>query len=108
MRGVVERMLQSLGHEVCVAPDGERALELAAQRSDLDVLLTDVVMPRLNGLQLTERLSVSRPDLGVVFMSGYTDSVVLQKGRVGGGLLLRKPFSAEELASSLRGAAKRP
>ncbi len=108
VRGVVANMLQSLGHEACVAENGEVALELAAQRPDLDVLLTDVVMPQLNGPQLAERLGGSRPDLAVVFMSGYAEKVVLQKGRLGDGLLLKKPFSAAQLEGCLRNAVRRP
>jgi CheY-like chemotaxis protein len=106
VRGVLTRMLQSLGHRVCVAADGEEALARAVTYPDIDVLLTDVVMPNMNGPQLAQRLTALRAGLAVIFMSGYAESVVLKKGWLSSGVLLKKPFSAAELESCLRHAVE--
>jgi signal transduction histidine kinase/CheY-like chemotaxis protein len=109
VRDMVAGMLRELGHHVNVACDGEAALAFAAQHPDLQVLLTDVVMPRMNGPQLAERLLQERPDMAIVYMSGYAENIILQKGPLRSGLLLKKPFSRGELELMLqRAMADRP
>ena len=104
LRKLAQAFLESNGFRVLSAQSGEAALEAAARHSGhFDLLLTDVVMPGMNGRVLAERLSMRQPGLKVLFMSGYTDSFiaghgVLQKGT----FLLHKPFTEEILISKVR------
>jgi signal transduction histidine kinase len=104
-------MLRRIGYRVLEADDGVAAEEVAAAfPGQIDVLLTDVVMPRRNGREAAERLAAVRPGLAVVFMSGYTQDVIDRAGVLETGLhLLRKPFTAAQLAEALQTAlARRP
>ena len=85
--------------EVC-----ERAIQLAdSTPSTIDLLLTDVVMPRMGGKDLAKHLSQKRPGIKVLFMSGYAESVVVHSGIVEPGVeLLQKPFTATDLATRVR------
>lgn len=105
VRATTRQLLETLGHEVTTAANGAEAFAASDSASRrFDVLLTDVVLPWMNGRQVAERLR-ERGELAVVFMSGYTDNVVLQKGVVEEGvILLRKPFSITELESALSDA----
>ena len=105
-RTIVSRMLQRLGYAVLLAPDGLQALRLAETHvGDIDLLLTDVMMPGLTGPQLATRLAVRRPDLPVLYMSGYPEGAL---GEVAGLRIetdfLAKPFDSSVLAT--RVAAK--
>src|SRR5260370_39841232 len=74
-------------------------LELAADGAPIDLLLTDVVMPGMNGRQLAERLREQRPELKVLFMSGYTDDAVIARGVIDHEMaFLQKPVGADQLA----------
>ena len=109
VRKTTAEMLRRLGHTVIEANDGAEALVAARDEGPLDVLLTDVVMPWMNGPELAGRLRKIRPDIGVVYMSGYADNVVLQKGLLNtGATLARKPFTSAQLDAALRraGAAR--
>jgi PAS domain S-box-containing protein len=100
VRDVVERTLRRLGYEVTLAQAPEAALELAAS-GRFDALVTDVVMPGMTGDEVARRVRADRPDLPVVFMSGYTASVLdLQLGRL--DAFAPKPLSAGRLARALR------
>ena len=102
-------MLQRIGYRVLEAGDGVAAEEVAAAfPGRIDLLLTDVVMPRRNGRETAARLAAVRPGLAVVFMSGYTQDVIDRAGVLETGLLLlRKPFTAAQLAESLQTALAR-
>jgi signal transduction histidine kinase len=106
VRGAARAVLDRCGYTVLEAEDGERALGLAeARQGDIHLLVSDVVMPRLGGRGLAERLASSRPDLRVLFMSGYTDDTALDQGvRAGGAAYLQKPFTPESLARAVRAA----
>lgn len=99
-------MLDSLGYDVLLASAPKEALELLEdQPVSIDVLVTDVIMPEMNGRELAAQLRQNNPDLGCLFISGYPDDVISQRGEVENGLLfLQKPFSRSELASKLRQA----
>ena len=110
LRDVIHETLHELGYNVHAAEDGRAALDVAAAiEGRIDLLLTDVVMPRMSGPDLARALQESRPGLRVVFMSGYTDGALSQHGVLGDNILLiEKPFTSERLASLIRDALDRP
>lgn len=97
-------VLESYGYDVIVATRGDQAFERAlAHGGDIDLLLTDVVMPGLSGRELATRLAAVRPGLRVLFMSGYTTDALLHHGIIDGTVAwLEKPFTPERLARSVR------
>jgi len=104
LRKLAQTFLESNGFRVLSASSGEAALEFAAGHSgSFDLLLTDVVMPGMNGRVLAEQLSMRQPGLKVLFMSGYTDSFIAGHGVLQEGTnLLHKPFTEEVLISKVR------
>jgi len=104
VRDVALEMLKSSGYEVLVAASPEEALQLSDEHDGaIDLLITDVVMPGMNGQKLAERLMEKRPGIAVLFMSGYTDDAVASHGLVEGRAhFLQKPFSGSILARKVR------
>jgi two-component system cell cycle sensor histidine kinase/response regulator CckA len=104
VRAVAKQTLVRQGYQVLEASDGEDALHIAKRhRGPIDLVLTDVVMPRVGGRELVERLSAVRPDVRVLFMSGYTDDSVVRHGILEGGVpYLQKPFAPDGLARKVR------
>jgi CheY-like chemotaxis protein len=95
--------LRDLGYRVVEAPGAERALELLATQSDIKLLFTDVVMPGMNGARLSAAALELRPDLKVLYTTGYTRNAVVHNGVLDPGVqLIGKPFTVEALASKLR------
>ncbi len=102
VRSIINSALLSHGYDVRIAADPLTALELAAE-TRFDLVLTDVVMPELNGRELVERLLPLQPHLRVVYMSGYPGDAVTKRGvELGGGAFLQKPFSLAQLAERIR------
>lgn len=99
VRRMVRLALMRSGYAVLDAPDGQAALELAGQyQGDIDLLLTDVVMPGLGGLKLAERLVQQRPEMKVLYISGYAEGAVADHGLPDVGAdLLQKPFATDDL-----------
>ena len=93
------------GYTVVVAANGVEALRVAGERGDVEVVVTDVVMPEMGGVQLMDRLQAIRPDLPVILTSGYSTEELPAAQRHPAAAFLRKPFSPEELAD---GGARRP
>ncbi|MGH7521190.1 MAG: response regulator, partial [Gemmatimonadales bacterium] len=110
VRAVSKQVLERLGYTVLEAPDGEAALHLARRHHGrIHLLLTDVVMPRVGGRQVAERLLGSRPDMRVLYTSGYTDDSVVRHGMLAGGVpYLQKPFSPDGLARKVREVLNAP
>jgi CheY-like chemotaxis protein len=106
LREMIHELLVDLGYEVEAAADGDAALEWAASREvPVDLLLTDLVMPRMSGRELAEQLRQRWPGLRVLYMSGYTADVVARHGILEPGVpLLHKPFSTAELARRVQEA----
>jgi len=104
VREAVGDYLRSLGYTVLVANSGQQALSVAAQHEGhIDLLITDVVMPEINGRELSETLGSLRPDLKTIYMSGYTDDAMLRHGVQEPGVsFLQKPFSLSTLARKVR------
>jgi PAS domain S-box-containing protein len=103
MREVTRRMLERLGHTVITAEDAADALRMAEQAVSIDLLLTDVVMPKVLGKDVADAFSAVRPDLPVLFMSGYAQPVLASQGTLDDGVhLLEKPFSSAQLSAKVR------
>ena len=104
VRDVVRAMLERRGYTVLLASDGEQALRLARSHSGrIDLLLTDVVLPRTNGRRVAELLSMERPGIKVLYMSGYTEDAMLNHGALDEGVILvEKPFTDLTLAQRIR------
>ncbi len=103
VRRLVRSVLESAGYAVVEAFDGRNALEVArAHEGEISILLTDVVMPRMNGPELSTRLRDLRPGIRIMFMSGYTDRTNASEERIpSNAILLQKPFRAAQLLASL-------
>ena len=102
---VTKLMLESLGYEVLSADTPGRAVTLAETHEAIHLVLTDVVMPEMNGRDLAGRLCVMHPNLKCLFMSGYTADVIAHHEVLDKGVhFLQKPFSKEELAARVRSA----
>jgi PAS domain S-box-containing protein len=110
LRALSQEMLESLGYRVMVAASGDAALAgLEARREPVDLILTDVVMPRMGGRHLAERARALHPESRVLFMSGYTDDAVLRFGLLEEGQdFLQKPFTVARLAGKIRELLDRP
>jgi PAS domain S-box-containing protein len=97
VRELAELILSRYGYTVLPARDGEDALRIADEHAGpIDLLVTDIVMPRMRGTELAERLTSRRPETGVLYMSGYADASAL--GDVDAAAIVPKPFSEETLA----------
>ena len=96
--------LRDNGYQVLTAADGSEAMQAAAQHTGpIHMLLTDVVMPGINGRVLAEQLAPRHPGMKVLYMSGYTDSFIAGHGVLEEGLhLLHKPFTEEALMRNVR------
>jgi PAS domain S-box-containing protein len=103
MRSLTRQLLQEHSYTVVEADDGKSALEWAESHPvPVDLLLTDVVMRRMSGPELVERLHASRPDLKVVYMSGYTGELIAEREMVKRGItLLEKPFTRTALLNTI-------
>ena len=98
VRALAYEFLTTAGYRVFVANDGEKALEIAETLAEpIHVLVTDVVMPKMRGPELAKRLKTLRPDLKVVFMSGYLEQNEGGEDFTGSAAFLQKPFSKDKL-----------
>jgi two-component system, cell cycle sensor histidine kinase and response regulator CckA len=103
VRRFAHRVLVEHGYEVHEASDGSEALEVVRGLYDrLDVVVSDIVMPRLNGVELLRQLATARPELPVILMSGYAGPQLAERGIEAPCSILAKPFSAETLVAEVR------
>jgi two-component system, cell cycle sensor histidine kinase and response regulator CckA len=104
VREITLRTLEIMGYKVLKACNGGQALQVCAEyKEDIHLLLTDVVMPGINGRVLADQLSITRPQMRILFMSGYTDDATLHKGVLQKGTnFLGKPFTPESLTRKVR------
>ncbi|MDQ3172041.1 MAG: response regulator [Acidobacteriota bacterium] len=108
LREVARKLLQRQGYTVLVASGADEAIAIFDSAVEVDVLLTDVVMPGGSGPALTKRLLERRPALKVVYMSGFTDDVIVHHGVLNPGIsFLHKPFTSETLQDKIREALDR-
>jgi two-component system, cell cycle sensor histidine kinase and response regulator CckA len=104
LRKIARRILAAAGYTVLTAAEGDEALEISARHEGhIHLLLTDVVMPRMSGRVLAERLTKSRPTLKVLYMSGYTDNAILHHGVLDAAThFLGKPFTGADVTRKVR------
>jgi PAS domain S-box-containing protein len=104
LRVLISRMLRLCGYKILTAADGGEALALCERnRGKIHLLLTDIVMPHVNGHQLAERLAVTDPEMKVLFMSGYTGDAIVQQGALKWDVdVIQKPFTANALSAKVR------
>lgn len=104
---LVRTMLWRAGFHVLEASGGEEALRIAGQHAEpIQLLLTDIVMPEMNGCELADKLKTARPGIKVLFMTGYTDKAIFEStGRKLDSVhLIRKPFTAYTLVNRIEEA----
>jgi two-component system cell cycle sensor histidine kinase/response regulator CckA len=104
LRDFAKKALRQYGYRVLAAKSGEAALRISKEyEGPIDLVVTDVVMPTMNGKETIERLQPYHPQMKVIYMSGYTDNAIVHLGVLEPGLnFLEKPFSSEGLARKVR------
>jgi CheY-like chemotaxis protein len=103
VRDLVVDLLQDLGYRVLEAADGPTGLKLLQSGTRIDLLVTDIGLPGLNGRQVADAARVSRCDLKVLFMTGYAENATLANGFLEPGMeMITKPFAIEALATRVR------
>ncbi|MGZ8842049.1 MAG: ATP-binding protein [Pyrinomonadaceae bacterium] len=104
VRDMAKEILNSNGYKVLGAGDGNEAMIISEQyQGAIDLMVTDVVMPRLGGRELAEKLAVTRPGMRVLYMSGYTDDAIVHHGVLDGrAAFLEKPFTPDALSIKIR------
>ncbi len=108
LREAICSYLRSLGYTVFAAGSGQEALSLASQQQRIDLLITDVVMPKMSGTKLAQLLGSANPHLKTLYMSGYTEDEVLRRGIHGHkAKFLQKPFNLSTLARKVRDTLER-
>jgi CheY-like chemotaxis protein len=108
VRELTRRVLAQVGHRVLAAASGAEALALI-RTTEIDLVLTDVVMPGMNGRELVERIKPTHPHTRVIFSSGYTEAAVLQRGVTSRDVaFLEKPYSPAQLRQAVQQALAQP
>ena len=104
IRALLNEILTEKGYTVLVANDGENAIACSKDHKEkIHLLLTDVVMPKMNGKEVASRLLQDRPDMKVIFMSGYTSDAIVSRGVLDEGIeFLEKPFTSTSVAKRVR------
>ncbi|HAD31858.1 MAG TPA: hybrid sensor histidine kinase/response regulator, partial [Methylophaga sp.] len=104
VRNYVISQLEFMGYKVISASNGSEAMEIIQSDADFDLLFTDVVMPGgMSGRELSDKAQRIRPQLKVLFTSGYTENSIVHHGRLDPGvMLLSKPYSRDELTTKIR------
>jgi CheY-like chemotaxis protein len=102
LRNVTAEFLTSIGYSVICASSGPDALQLARDAGPIDLVISDVVMPKMNGREFADNLRGVRPETKLLFVSGYADDVVLHAGLSAQNMpFLQKPFSLKELGTKV-------
>src|SRR5688572_22761634 len=100
LRSLLDEVLTICGYRVLLTVGPVEALRVARGTAEaIDLLLTDIVMPDMNGLALAERLLVDRPEMKVLYMTGYSDDVVMAHGTPNAGALIQKPFTGKDMVT---------
>jgi CheY-like chemotaxis protein len=104
VRGLTREILEGAGYRVLEAGGGAEALRLCEENDEpIDLLLTDVVMPETSGREVAEQLTLLRPNISVLFMSGYTDAAIVHHGILDSTVeFIQKPFNPRALVEKVR------
>jgi signal transduction histidine kinase/ActR/RegA family two-component response regulator len=103
VRQIVSEMLEQCGYEVLAARNGAEALELGNRyRKTIHLLLADLVMAGVGGVEVADRLTRLRPGIGVIYISGFSAISEVQRQEIGSAIVLQKPFARETLARAVR------
>ena len=103
VRTIGETFLETLGYNVISAENGEEAMKLAKETENIDILFTDILMPKMDGFQLSQEIVKIFPDIKILFASGYTKDIISEKGLMKEDVnFLSKPYKMKELASAMR------
>jgi DNA-binding NtrC family response regulator len=100
-------VLEREGYRVVEARDGMEAFELIKQGHEFDAVVSDIVMPRMNGVELMQALTTTSPDLPVILMSGYATGALAELGISAPCAILPKPFPADRLLQEVRRCTRR-
>ena len=104
VRTLIVEVLHDLGYRALEAADGPAGLRLLQSSERIDLLVTDVGLPGMNGRQLADQARVSRHDLKVLFITGYAETAAMSSGFLEPGMaMITKPFSTEVLMTRIRG-----
>ncbi|MBL0406682.1 PAS domain-containing protein [Microvirga aerilata] len=107
IRDLIVEVLQELGYRALEAADGPAGLKVLQSRKRIDLLITDVGLPGINGRQVADQARVTRPDLKVLFITGYAENATLANGFLEPGMeMITKPFAVEALATRVRAMIK--
>jgi PAS domain S-box-containing protein len=104
LRQLIHQVLVTMGCTVLEASSGDDAVRIASEKDrDIDIVLTDVIMPHMNGFELARRIGEVRPDIKVLYMSGYSDEMIARHDRtVGQPSFIQKPFKPEDLRAKIQ------
>jgi len=104
VRNLIKNILQRYGYKLLKAENGKEALRISRQHQHpIHLMLTDVVMPGMNGRELSERIQSQRPEIKVLYMSGHTGDAIVHHGVLAPGVnFIQKPFTSEKLAGMIR------
>jgi len=103
VRQLVRELLEAEGYKILEAQNGDEALRVADTHSDIDLLITDVVMPGMSGRELSARLCASHPHTKLLYLSGYTEDAIVHEGVLDPGTaFLQKPFTLQTLSRKVR------
>jgi DNA-binding response OmpR family regulator len=110
VRNLLREMLESCGYQVLAAEDGRDALSIwESYQEPIHLLITDVVMPGMSGRELADRLAAQHSKMKVLYMSGYTDDVIVHRGVLDEGMnFIQKPFALEMLVRKVRAILSDP
>jgi CheY-like chemotaxis protein len=103
VRELARRVLERQGYTVLTCANGAEAVELAdSDDRRIDLLLTDVVMPGLRGYEVAQRVSATRPEMKILYMSGYAEEALVGRAAINGSALIEKPFAIDALTRRVR------
>lgn len=110
VRKLTSDILRENGYHVLEASNGEEAIKICNEhKGEIDLMLTDVVMPAMNGKRLSEIVRPIQENIRVVYMSGYTDDAIVHHGVLDPGTnFIEKPFTAETLTSTIQEVLQQP
>ena len=110
VRNLTREILVMNGYQVLTASNGEEACKVCESYTDkIHLMITDVVMPQMSGRELCERVSKQRPEMAILYMSGYTDDAIVRHGVLDDGMpFLQKPFTPDSFARKVRELLEQP